>query len=71
MDANGLLEMAGEVRFASDHTFTEREWDASNSLADSGDWHVRGDKLVLDFHGDMSRNTPNQTLQPTAGRSDV
>jgi hypothetical protein len=45
-------EMAGEVRFAIDHTFTEREWDATNSLSDAGDSHVRGDKLVLDFHGD-------------------
>jgi hypothetical protein len=45
-------EMAGEIRFASDHTFTSREWDATNLLSDAGDWRVSGDKLVINFHGD-------------------
>ena len=52
MNADGLLEIAGEVRFASDHTFTEHEWDTINSRSNVGNWHVRGDKLVLDVRGD-------------------
>jgi len=28
-----INEMAGEVRFASDHTFASREWDATNLLS--------------------------------------
>ena len=44
-------EMAGEIRFASDHTFTSREWDTTISLSDAGDWHVSGRKLMLNFHG--------------------
>jgi len=47
-----INEMAGEVRFASDHTFASREWDATNLLSDAGDWHISSDKLVINFHGD-------------------
>ena len=54
MNANGLLEIAGEVRFASDHTFTEHEWDTTNSRSNVGNWHVRGDKLVLDVRGEAN-----------------
>ena len=52
MNADGLLEIAGEARFASNHTFTEHEWDTTNSRSNVGNWHVRGDKLVLDVRGE-------------------
>jgi hypothetical protein len=44
--------MAGEIRFAADHTFTSREWDATNKVPGSGDWDVSGEKLVLNFSED-------------------
>jgi hypothetical protein len=43
-------EMAGQIWFASNHTFASHDWDATNSVTDAGDWHVSGDKLVLNFH---------------------
>ena len=44
-------EMAGQIWLSADHTFASHDWDATNSLTDAGDWHVSGDKLVLDFRG--------------------
>ena len=44
-------EMAGQISLSADHTFASHEWDATNSLTDAGDWHVSGDKLVLNFRG--------------------
>ena len=52
MNADGFLEIAGEARFARDHTFTEHEWDTTNSRSNVGNWHMRGDKLVLDLRGE-------------------
>jgi hypothetical protein len=43
--------MAGQIWFASDHTFASHDWDATNSVTGAGDWHVSGDKLVLNFRG--------------------
>lgn len=48
---------AGQIQFRSDHTFTSSEWAVTYShqppvLSDQGEWHVRADKLVLDFRGD-------------------
>src|ERR1051326_1579581 len=60
IDTDGLLEMAGEVQFASDHTFKEREWDATNRLSGSGEWHVRGGKLVLNFRRAFDPQRPMQ-----------
>ena len=64
MDSNGLLEMVGEVRFTSDHTFTEREWDATNVISDTGDWRVSGGKLMLNFHGDGRSQSAKQLELP-------
>ena len=55
-------EMAGEIRFASDHTFASRQWDATKLLSDAGDWHVNGDELVMNFHGD-SRAPDKRTVE--------
>jgi hypothetical protein len=44
-------DTAGRIWFSSDHTFASHEWDATNSLADAGDWHISGGKLVLNFRG--------------------
>ena len=52
-------EMAAQIWFSSDHTFASHEWDATNSLMDGGDWHVSGDKLVLNFRG--ATRKPNET----------
>jgi hypothetical protein len=41
--------MAGQIWLSADHTFASHDWDATNSLTDAGDWHVSGDRLVLDF----------------------
>ena len=60
MNTDGLLEMAGEVQFASDHTFKGREWDATHRLSDSGEWHVRGGKLVLNFRRAFDPLRPTQ-----------
>ena len=43
--------MAGEIHFATDHTFISHEWDATHRISDAGDWHVSGNTLVLNFHG--------------------
>ena len=45
-------QMVGEIRFAADHTFTSREWDVTNSVPGTGDWHVSGDRLLLNFRED-------------------
>ena len=44
-------EMAGRIFFSADHTFASHKWDATNSLAEAGDWHVSGDKIVLNLRG--------------------
>jgi|SRR5436309_10698239 hypothetical protein len=47
-------EMAGQIWFSANHTFVSHDWDATNSLTDTGDWHVSGDKIVLNFRGATS-----------------
>jgi hypothetical protein len=44
-------ETTAQIWFSSDHTFASHDWDATNSVTDAGDWHVSGDKLVLNFRG--------------------
>src|SRR5438094_3586421 len=48
---------AGQIDYRKDHTFTSREWAVTYThqpavLFDTGEWHVRDNKLVMDFHGD-------------------
>lgn len=48
---------AGDVDYRKDHTFTSREWAVTYThqpamLFDTGEWHIHGDKLVMDFKGD-------------------
>jgi hypothetical protein len=48
---------AGQIHYLKDHTFTSREWAVTYShqppvLFDRGQWHVRGNKLIMDFRGD-------------------
>jgi hypothetical protein len=48
---------AGDVVYRADHTFTSRQWGVTYihqppMLVDAGEWHVRGDRLVLDSKRD-------------------
>ena len=48
---------AGDVVYRADHTYTSREWALTYFhqppiLVDAGEWHVHGDRLVLDSKGD-------------------
>jgi hypothetical protein len=48
---------AGQIDYRKDHTFTSREWAVTYThqppvLFDTGEWHVRQNKLIMDFHGD-------------------
>ena len=48
---------AGQIDYRKDHTFTSREWAMLYTpqppvLFDTGEWHVRDNKLIMDFHGD-------------------
>jgi hypothetical protein len=61
--------MAGEIRFAADHTFTSHEWDATNSVPGTGDWHISGEKLVLNFRED-SHQPSHRELVLTFGDDD-
>ena len=48
---------AGQVDYRKDHTFTSRKWAVTYThqppvLFDTGVWHVRSNKLIMDFRGD-------------------
>ena len=48
---------AGDVAYRADHTFTSRDWAVTYShqppiVADAGEWHIRGNRLIMDFKGD-------------------
>lgn len=57
MNAEGLVQISGEARFASDHTFIEHEWDTTSSRSNVGNWHIRGDELVVDIRGEADSQT--------------
>jgi hypothetical protein len=48
---------AGDVTYSADHTFTTKEWPVTYThqppiLYDTGQWHLRGGRLIVDFKGD-------------------
>ena len=48
---------AGDVAYRADHSFTSRDWAVTYShqppiVADAGEWHIRGNRLIMDFKGD-------------------
>jgi hypothetical protein len=50
------VDDAGQIDYGKDHTFTWREWPVTNTnqppvLFDTGEWQVRGTKLIMDFKG--------------------
>ena len=50
------VDDAGQIDYRKDHTFTWREWPVTNTnqsalLFDTGEWQVRGNKLIMDFKG--------------------
>lgn len=51
---------AGQIDYRKDHTFTSREWAVTYThqppvLFGTGEWHVRDNTLIMDFHGDTHR----------------
>jgi hypothetical protein len=48
---------AGDVAYRADHTFASRDWAVTYShqppiVAEAGEWHIRGNRLIMDFKGD-------------------
>ena len=45
------------MAYRADHSFTSRDWAVTYShqppiVADAGEWHIRGNRLIMDFKGD-------------------
>jgi len=48
---------AGDIAYRADHTFTSRDWAVTYThqppiVIDVGEWHIRRDRLVIDFKGE-------------------
>jgi hypothetical protein len=62
---------AGDIAFSKDHTFRSRDWAVTYStqppvLMDSGEWHIRRDRLVMDFKGETRAADARHTELPFA-----
>src|SRR5437764_1058942 len=61
----------GDIAFSANHTFASREWAVTYSqqppvLTDSGDWHIRRDRLVMDFKGETLASDARHVELPFA-----
>ena len=55
---------AGDVAYRADHSFTSRDWAVTYShqppiVADTGEWHIKGNRLIMDLKGDTAHRKPD------------